>query len=477
MGALVALAGWPEIEPPPAAWTGVMPGGAPVVLGGVHGVGPAVVRATSNDGALATVVAGALSNRRELEDALGIAAATVPRDDAAVVLRLYEGRGDNAITALRGAFALALWDGRRQRLLAARDQLGLRPLYYVAERARCAIASALGPLVALPGAAGSPDLALVDLLLAFGTVPAPATIYPGIRQLRPGESMVWEGDRHRTQRYWQLRFPEARSARRVTSGAARRTREQLDDVVRQRTAGVVTGLLLSGGLGAGALLALATGLGRPPACAITVASGDEEDTRRAAALAHRAGLEHEVLRPDIEWARALDDALAARGGPEGAVESVLLAPAVAALATRVRVVIAGAGAEDVLGGGPAERGWAACERYRALPGLVREALDIIGASGRPRGLAWTSQAVRSAPIDVFADLESSARPERRQALYGPELRAATGRMAVPRALVGLVSEAVTAGATHAGDTLHFVRLTLGAPRIGAAFDAAALAGV
>ena len=479
MGALLALVGWPEAEAPPEAWTGSTAGGVPIVLGDVRGPGPAVARATSADGLISAVFAGALSNRRELEDVLGLAAAAhAPRDDAAIMLRLYEGRGDNAVGALRGGFALALWDGRRQRLLLARDQLGLRPLYYLAERSRCAAASALAPLAVLPGVAGGPDLSMVDLVFAFGAVPAPATLYPGIRQLRPGELLVWESGRHRAHRYWQLRFPEARSARQVVSrDAARRAREQLDEAVRQRTAGVVTGLLLSGGLGAGTLLALASGLGREPACAITMAGNDEADARRARALAQRAHLAHDVLHPDVDWERAVDVMLATQGGPDGAVESVLLGPAVGALASQARVLMAGAGVEEVLGGGPAERAWLACERYRALPGLVREALDIVGASGRPRRLAWTTQAAGSAPLDVYADVVSLAGAARRYALYGPELRAATARAPAARALVPIVSEAVSAGATDAGDTLYYVRLVLGVPRIGAMFDAATPMGV
>src|SRR5262249_40487068 len=149
----------------------------------------------------------------------------------------------------------------RGRLVLARDQLGVQSLFYAAARGHCVAATRLAPLLAIPGLAGAPDVALVDVVLALGAVPPPATVDPGIRQVRPGELLVWEPGRLRAQRYWQLRFPDARDARRtVAREAVRRVREQLDDAVRIRTAGVVSGLLLSGGLGAGSVLAIAAAL-------------------------------------------------------------------------------------------------------------------------------------------------------------------------------------------------------------------------
>jgi asparagine synthase (glutamine-hydrolysing) len=475
MSGLLALAGWPGGTLSPRAWSCVAAQGFSVVLDAVEGPGPDVGRAVSSDGALAAFLVGSLGNRRELEDTLGTAAAGgMQRGDAAVLLRLYEGRGENALTALRGSFACALWDGRRQRLFLARDQLGLCTLFFVAERSRCVASSALGPLLALPDVGGSPDPGAIDVLLAFGTVPAPATMYTGIRQLAPGECLIWEHGRYRTQRYWQLRFPEGRNTRHVRSReAARRAREQLDDVVRQRTAGVVGGFLLSGGLGAAALLGLALAQKRPPASVASVALFDDAEVRRARGIAARGRVPHQSLRVAIDWAAAVDRAIAAAGGPLVDLEAVALAPAVAALAERDLAVVAGAGIEDIVGGGPAERAWHRCARYQTLPALVREAVDIVTASGHPSRLAWTARAARSAPIDVFEDVAQSIAGDARLALYGPELRAAVTRVPARRALVPLVGEAVAGGASDAGDTLYYLALALGAPRAGATFAALA----
>src|SRR5262249_59916739 len=105
------------------------------------------------------------------------------------------------------------------------------------------------------------DPAALDAFLILGDVPAPATFYPAIRQLGPGELAVWEDGRIRVQQYWQLTFPE----RRMASGELPALfRTQLLEALRLRQAGVVSALLLSGGLGAATLLALAASDRRPP---------------------------------------------------------------------------------------------------------------------------------------------------------------------------------------------------------------------
>jgi asparagine synthase (glutamine-hydrolysing) len=465
VSAFVALAGWPAAEPPEGAWSTRLGDDLPIALVSEPGQGPSIVTTTSGDGRLHVAVVGGFANRRELEETVGRSgAAGTVRNDAALVLRLYEGRGEQSISALRGGFAIALWDARRGRLVLARDQLGIQTVYYAAARGHCVAATRLGSLLRVPGLAGAPDLAMVDVVLALGTVPAPATAYPGVRQVCPGELLVWEPGRLRTQRYWQLRFPDAREARRtVAREAVRRVREQLDEAMRIRTTGSQTGLLLSGGLGSGGVLAIAAALDRRPALAVTLA-GDGDDAAQAAALARRLQVEHEAMRPGVDWADAADRALAVHGAPVGAMDEPLLAAGVEALDGRAGSVLLGSGAEDVLGGGPAERAWAAGERYRALPSLARECLDILAGTGWPRQLARTVHTARAAPVDVFGSADVVLGAEERRALYGPEIRHLAEAGATERAIGALVGDAVSQGASDARDVLYAVRLAIGVPR-------------
>jgi asparagine synthase (glutamine-hydrolysing) len=467
MGALAALVGGAAASPPPGAWTSAFGPDLPVAIATLGGGGPPVSTAQTVDAALHLVLVGTIVNVREIE--ASVRRTVVPRPtvtDADVVLRLFEGRGEQAVSALRGTFALALFDGRRGRLVLARDQLGTVPLYYIAERHGCVASTSLSFLFDLPGVVGRPDPGLVDVVLALGTIPAPETGYAGVRQLMPGELVVWEPGRTRPHRYWQLRFPEAREGRRVVfREAGRRVREQLDDAVQQATSGVVTGMLLSGGLGSAATLALAAALDRRPACAVTIATDDRDaDAARAVALAKRFGVEHAVVRPDVDWVAAADRSLADHGLPIGSLEAPLLHAGVAALARPVRAVLLGSGGEEILGGAPAERAWAACERHQALPPLVRELLEIVAATGHPRRLARTIQAARTAPVDVFAQEESLLGPEERGALYTSAAASLVGGEALSRCLAALASDATTMGARDARDLLLVMRQAIGIPR-------------
>src|SRR5207247_1523088 len=225
-----------------------------------------------------------------------------------------EERGVQCVKALRGAFAVALWDERLQRLLLARDQLGLVPLCSAADGRRLAAASSLPALAALPALVSAWDPAALETFVTFGLVRPPSTVYAAIRQLGPGEMGLWEDGRLRTQRYWQLTFPERLLKR---ADLPRLIREQMLDALRLRQAGRVSGLLLSGGLDAAALLALAAADRRLPARAYTAAFADgDQELGAAAEHAARAGVDHVAVGATPDWPAALDALLAAgRLGP------------------------------------------------------------------------------------------------------------------------------------------------------------------
>src|SRR5689334_18885695 len=180
MRMLTAFAGHPDAPQPAIGWTGMDAVGRTIVLAHAEA---AVAVATNEQRTVRAVLAGSLANGRQLRTSLAGRHAIAGRDDAEVIAHLYEERGIQCVKALRGGFALALWDQRLQRLLIARDQLGLVPLYYVADDGRLAVASRLPTLVALPGLAGTWDATALDAFVTLGCVPPPATFHTGIRQL------------------------------------------------------------------------------------------------------------------------------------------------------------------------------------------------------------------------------------------------------------------------------------------------------
>jgi asparagine synthase (glutamine-hydrolysing) len=369
---------------------------------------------------------------------------------------------------------VALWDARLQRLLLARDQLGLVPLYYAADGRRLAAASSLPGLVALPGLAATWDPAALEAFVTFGLVPPPFTVYAGIRQLGPGELALWEDGRLRTQRYWQLTFPERRLTR---ADLPRLVREQLLEALRLRQAGMVSGLLLSGGLDAAALLALAAADHRLPARAYTAvfADGDAE-LATAAAHATSAGVEHATVSASPDWPAALDRLLAAHGGPVGGPGTAALQLAAIRARGEVDVLLAGVGGDEIFGGSAPARALERVRRYRALPALAREGAQIwarLAPAGRGARLRRLVESERLAPLEMYARAVSHVLPEEREALFTPETLAVLGEARPWDTLGGLFAEAASAGGTDPADTIHYVELTLRLPALATAARAAA----
>ena len=112
------------------------------------------------------------------------------RTDSEVVVHAYEEWGTACLSRFRGMFAFSLWDERRQSLFVARDQLGIKPLYYRDTGTRVIWASEVKALLENAGFAPEPDLATLEDYLRFRFVPAPRTFIRGVQKLLPGHYFV-----------------------------------------------------------------------------------------------------------------------------------------------------------------------------------------------------------------------------------------------------------------------------------------------
>src|SRR5262249_41238391 len=135
------------------------------------------------------------------------------RSDTETVVHAYEQYGPDCVKKLRGMFAFALWDERRQTLLLARDRVGKKPLFYTEVEGKWAFASELQALLRHPGLARDVDAAALDYYLLYGYVPTPKTIFRGIYKLPPSHYLTvrlrpcdTRGPEVRLERYWQLAY-------------------------------------------------------------------------------------------------------------------------------------------------------------------------------------------------------------------------------------------------------------------------------
>ena len=183
----------------------------------------------NENGSIQVVFNGEIYNFRQLRGELESRGHRfTTRSDTEVIVHLYEEYGDDCVKHLRGMFAFALWDAKRDRLLLARDRLGVKPLYYALPEGdiQVAFASELKALFEVPGVSRELDLESLASYLAYLYIPHPRTAIRGARRLPPAHFLVAENGRVDVRRYWSLESataedpdPERRGLRGASTGS------------------------------------------------------------------------------------------------------------------------------------------------------------------------------------------------------------------------------------------------------------------
>jgi asparagine synthase (glutamine-hydrolysing) len=344
----------------------------------------------SDDGAVTAVHNGEIYNFRELRSTLeGHGHRFRTRCDTEVVVHAYEQWGPAFVSRLNGMFALAVWDARTRRLVAARDPFGIKPLYYCDESGLLAFASEIRSLLAAELTPREVDPTLLGTVLALGYLPSPATLLRGVRRLPPGHSLVvTEGDAApQLERFVPEDAPtEAPGHRGRMVGDLRS--ELVAAVERQLVADVPVGVLLSGGVDSTLRATLATELRGEPVDTFTIGfagAGAVSELAASRATASRLGARHHeltfglddfrrLLRPTI---RSLEEPIA---NP-----TAIPFLALCRLARQVvGVALSGQGGDEAFGGYDRYVGERLVQPYRSIPAPLRSILLDAARRLRPR---------------------------------------------------------------------------------------------
>jgi asparagine synthase (glutamine-hydrolysing) len=218
--------------------------------------------------------------------------------DTEVLLVAYEQWGESCLDKFMGMYAFAIWDRRDRQLFAARDRLGIKPLYYAKTPHGLLFASEIKSILAVRKEARAVDASLIDAYMSFGYVPGEETLHQGIRRLLPGHVLTWRDGQTKIRRYWDLDFGNQR--RDSLARCADRTREMLQEsVALHLRSDVPLGVFLSGGLDSSAVVALlAPGTsGRLKTFSVAYDFGPEYDeTPYAREVARTFGTDHHEIR-------------------------------------------------------------------------------------------------------------------------------------------------------------------------------------
>ena len=308
------------------------------------------------------------------------------RSDTEVIIHGYKEWGIDVLNHLNGMFGLAIWDVNKKRLVVARDAMGIKLIYYKIDNGQLTFGSEIRSILAAENSRPSVDPVALNLFLRFRYTPSPLTIFQGIRKLAAGTMLVVKDGACREERWYKykripfLSYKSEEEARHelleLYRGAVRR--HLLSDVP--------VGILLSGGLDSGLLLALMNEQGGPwPA--YTIGYGEtfqDDELADAAETASILGARHVTVKLDRgEFERSLPKIVECLEEPIAASSIVPMYFVSQRARQDVKVALIGQGPDELFGGYKRHLGVYYGEWWRLLPKALRSVVGL-AVNGLPR---------------------------------------------------------------------------------------------
>ena len=392
----------------------------------------------NEEGTAWIVYNGEVYNYREVKKELEARGHRFHTDcDTEVVLHAYLEYGADCPKHLRGMFAFAIWDERKQELFIARDRVGKKPLLYAKTANAFVFGSEFSALLLHPSVSREIDRAALDDYLTFMCVPAPQTAYRDIRKLEPGHSLTLKADGEiKTERYWEPDF--SKKVKLSEEEAGERALALLREAVRVRLMSEVPlGAFLSGGIDSSAVVALMAEESSTPVKTFSIGFEEQDfsELHHARRVAERVGAEHHefVVRPDAM--EVLPTLVEHYGEPYA--DSSAIPTYYVSRETRKHVTVAlnGDGGDECFAGYDRYAAMRLSERYRKLPGVLRErvirqAVELLPISelrpSRARRVRRFLRAASLPPVDRYLSWVSVVTGAAKEELYTDEFRAEVG---------------------------------------------------
>jgi asparagine synthase (glutamine-hydrolysing) len=350
-----------------------------------------------------------LENRRELMREAGVQdVASSNAGTAAMLAALYERYGPRFVEKLRGAFAVIVWDRRRNQLFAAVDHFGIKRLVYHQNQAALLVSSRIDALLRSGEVAAEINPAAVANLVNFSIIPGPETIFTQVRRIPPGSLLVASDQHTRVEKYWDMQYEidsnsgEDRLSRELESlveqAVARRCQDESPDTV---------GAFLSGGTDSSTIVGMMSRLNPGNVRAFSIGFREQpfDELHYADIAAKRFQANHHIYRVSPEDCfDALPDMIRYFDEPFGNSSAIPTYFCLRLAAQQgVKLMLAGDGGDELFGGNEAYRAEKVFELYQALPmplrkgviepvlaalplknGVVGKARRYVGRSNMPR---------------------------------------------------------------------------------------------
>jgi asparagine synthase (glutamine-hydrolysing) len=294
--------------------------------------------------------------------------------DTEVIIHGYKEWGVEVFDHFNGMFGLAIWDATARRLIVARDAMGIKPIYYRIADGQLSFGSEIRAIRATDQFSAAVDPAALELFLRFRYTPAPLTIFKGIRKLPPGGILIAQDGEISEERWYNYK-PVPFSEPKDDDEAREELLELYRAAVRRHLlSDVPIGLLLSGGLDSGLLLALMNEQGGPwPAYTIGYGENYRDDELiDAAETASLLGARHVTVKLDqTQFERSLPAIVECLEEPITASSVVPMYFVSQRARQDVKVALIGQGPDELFGGYTRHLGVHYGRMWRGLPSAIQ----------------------------------------------------------------------------------------------------------
>lgn len=336
--------------------------------------------------------------------------------DVEVILPMYDRFGPGFVSRFNGQFALAVFDARRDRLVLARDQVGIAPLFYTVAGNLLIFASEIKGILRHPDVDRAVDVRGLDQVLTFPGLVSPQTMFRGIRSLPPGHFLVAEDGKVRVEQYWDLDYPGADAIDDAwdEGRAAAALEEKLARGVELRLqADVPVGFYLSGGLDSSLVAAMISRASDETrhSFSIRFQDPDIDEGQYQQLMARELGsIHHETLFDEDAISERLRDIVRHAETPlRESYNTCSLALSRLVNEHGMKVVLTGEGSDELLGGYVGYR----LDEHRE--NATADPLDAEASLGRElHAFLWGDP-------DFFYERNYYSHRETRRALYSPAL--------------------------------------------------------
>jgi len=253
----------------------------------------------NEDGSIQIVYNGEIYNFKELRDILEKHGHNfVSSTDTEVIVHAYEEWGVECVKRFRGMFAFAIWDSNKKQLFLARDRIGIKPLYYYFDSGEFMFASEIKAILLNPAVKREVNPKSLYYFMGYEYVPTPFTLFNGIKKLPPAHTLLFQNNKIKLTRYWDLYFSTAEGNESYLSDEIYNLLQE--SVLLRLISDVPLGAFLSGGIDSSAIVGLMSQMRDEPVKTFTIGYEDESysELEYARQVADLFGTDHKEIIVD-----------------------------------------------------------------------------------------------------------------------------------------------------------------------------------